>query len=93
MILKRRDALYASRRFWCYKLGMPLMVLFWLRSWRSCEYDTDRHAAQLGQGPLLQEFLELYAQPFDLAIPYFQGMTHPYTELRIDKLELQEQAV
>lgn len=74
-------------------IGVRLMTPLWLRYWRAREYDADRYAAQLGQGPLLQEYLELYAQPFDLAIPYFTGMTHPYTELRIDKLELHAQAV
>jgi Zn-dependent protease with chaperone function len=65
-----------------------LITPLWLRSWRAREYDADRYAAQLGRGPLLAKFLELYTQPFDLVIPYFAGMTHPYTELRIDKLEL-----
>ena len=60
---------------WC------LITLPWLHYWLGREYDADRYAAQLGQGPLLQEYLELYAQPLDLAILYFSGMTHPYTEL------------
>lgn len=72
-------------------IGVRLMTPLWLRYWRAREYDADRYAATLGQGPLLAEFLELYTQPFDLAIPYFDGMTHPYTELRIDKLELHAQ--
>jgi Zn-dependent protease with chaperone function len=72
-------------------IGVRLMTPLWLRYWRAREYDADRYAATLGQGPLLTEFLELYTQPFDLAIPYFDGMTHPYTELRIDKLELHTQ--
>lgn len=67
------------------------MTPLWLRYWRAREYDADRYAVQLDQGPLLQEYLELYAQPFDLVIPYFAAMTHPYTELRIDKLELHAQ--
>jgi hypothetical protein len=58
-------------------IGVRLMTPLWLRYWRVREYDADHYAATLGQGPLLAEFLELYTQPFDLAIPYFDGMTHP----------------
>lgn len=67
-------------------LGVRLMTLFWLSYWRSREFHADRYAAERGQGHGLAESLEQIAQPFDMAIPYFSGMTHPYTELRIDKL-------
>lgn len=67
-------------------VGIWAMTPLWVRYWRAREYDADRYAAQLGQADVLAEFLELYAQPFDMAIPYFHGMVHPYTELRIDRL-------
>lgn len=67
-------------------LGVRLMTPFWLSYWRSREFHADRYAAERGQAHALAEFLEQYAQPFDMAIPYLQGMTHPYTELRHDKL-------
>ena len=73
-------------------IGVRLMTPLWLRYWRAREFDADRYAAERGQAPVLAEFLEMYAQPFDLAIPYFRGMTHPYTELRIDKLLTYNQA-
>jgi hypothetical protein len=74
-------------------IGVRLIPPLSLRSWRACEYDADSYAEQLGQGPLMAEFLELSTEPFDLAIPYFDEMTHPYTELRIDKLELHTQMI
>ncbi|MDP9379002.1 MAG: M48 family metalloprotease [Chloroflexota bacterium] len=65
-------------------LGLWLLNPLWTWYWREREYEADRFAARCGQGPALVEYLEQH-QVFDVATPYFMG-THPYTELRIDRL-------
>jgi hypothetical protein len=40
---------------------------------------------RLGQAEPLAEYLERHVF-FDVAVPYMRGRTHPYTELRIDRL-------
>jgi Zn-dependent protease with chaperone function len=67
--------------------GVRLLGFLWVRYWRVREYAADRYAAELGQADLLADFLEIQAQPFDMATPYRQGLTHDYTELRIDRLD------
>ncbi len=67
--------------------GGRLLGFLWVRYWRAREYAADRYAAELGQADLLADFLEIQAQPFDMATPFMQGMVHDYTELRIDRLD------
>lgn len=67
--------------------GTRVLNGLWVRYWRAREYDADRYAAELGQAEALADFLEVHAQPFDIAVPFLEGMTHDYTELRIDRLD------
>ena len=66
-------------------LGIFLLNPLWTWYWRDREYTADDFAAQCGQAHNLIEYLERY-QFFDTATPFFLG-SHPYTELRIDKLQ------
>jgi Zn-dependent protease with chaperone function len=70
-------------------LGLLLLNPLWVWYWRGREYFADYFAAQVNQVPALIEYLERN-QFFDVAVPYFMA-THPYTELRIDKLMAYEQ--
>lgn len=64
--------------------GLWLLSPFWTWHWRDREYVADEYAARLGQRGQLIEYLEEH-QVFDVSVPYFLS-THPYTELRIDRL-------
>jgi Zn-dependent protease with chaperone function len=64
--------------------GLWALNPLWVWYWRNREYSADKLAAFMGFRGELIEFLEEH-QYFDVAIPYFLS-THPYTELRIDKL-------
>lgn len=64
--------------------GAWLLSPLWTWYWRGREYVADEYAATLGQRGGLIEYLEEH-QLFDVATPYFLS-THPYTELRIDRL-------
>ena len=64
--------------------GLWLLSPFWVWYWRGREYSADQFAASCGFASGLIEYLERY-QFFDVATPYFLS-SHPYTELRIDRL-------
>jgi Zn-dependent protease with chaperone function len=96
-----RLAIFTPRRLlitlnpfrWAWYLargGIALQVLMpvWAAWWRHREYHADHYAATLGQGPALAACLEQDALPYDCPIPYINlgTHTHPYTELRIDRL-------
>jgi Zn-dependent protease with chaperone function len=66
-------------------LGLLLLSPFWTWYWREREYKADLFASQCGVASSLAEFLEKNYQFADSSVPYFLS-THPYTELRIDKL-------
>lgn len=71
-------------------LGLKLLRPLWFTYWRDREYAADAYAAGLGQGPQLAEVLEVVALPLDSATPFMSFVydrQHPYTELRIDRLE------
>lgn len=55
---------------------------------RRRELAADRFAASLGHGESLAAALEEQL-PFDVASPWLKGRTHPYVELRIDRLRAQ----
>jgi Zn-dependent protease with chaperone function len=65
--------------------GLWLLGLFWTWYFRGREYVADHFAAKCGMAANLAEFLERNYQFMDTSVPYFLS-THPYTELRIDKL-------
>lgn len=52
---------------------------------RRREFEADSFAGRLGHGESLAAALEEQL-PFDLASPWMKGRTHPYAELRIDRL-------
>jgi Zn-dependent protease with chaperone function len=52
---------------------------------RRREFAADSYAANLGHGESLAAALEEQL-PFDAASPWMKGRTHPYAELRIDRL-------
>lgn len=64
--------------------GLWLLSPFWTWYWREREHEADHFAAECDMANELVEYLEKY-QYFDTATPYFLS-THPYTELRIDRL-------
>lgn len=68
--------------------GLWALSPLWIWYWRKREYNADEFAAYLGFGSELIEYLEEY-QFFDVATPYFLS-SHPYTELRIDRLQQME---
>jgi Zn-dependent protease with chaperone function len=56
------------------------------RCWgRRREFAADSYAASLGHGESLAAALEEQL-PFDVASPWMKGRSHPYAELRIDRL-------
>ena len=57
----------------------------WAPYRRRREYAADAYAAAAGQGPALVEALTDW-QMLDIALPWWQGRTHPYVEQRIDRL-------
>jgi Zn-dependent protease with chaperone function len=66
-------------------LGLYLLNPVWTWYWRRREYYADNYAAQCGLAHGLIDYLEHY-QFFDVSVP-FHLSAHPYTELRIDKLQ------
>lgn len=56
--------------------------------WRQREYTADLYAARLGQASALAKCLQAEALPYDFPVPFMAlgAHTHPYTELRIDRL-------
>jgi Zn-dependent protease with chaperone function len=52
---------------------------------RRREFAADSYAARLGHGESLAAALEEQL-PFDVASPWMKGRSHPYAELRIDRL-------
>lgn len=74
---------------WCRGgLGLWLLKPFWGRHWREMEYQADQYAAMLGQGDELADFLEINSLAFDQPVPFtwMAAVTHPPSELRIDRL-------
>lgn len=74
---------------WCRGgLGLWLLKPFWGRLWRDNEYEADQYAATLGQGDELADFLEINSLAFDQPVPFtwLSAVTHPPTELRVDRL-------
>lgn len=70
-------------------MGLRLLAPLWLLYMRDREYLADEYAAALAQGGQLIAVLETYSLPLDTAVPFVSLLyekTHPYTELRIDKL-------
>jgi Zn-dependent protease with chaperone function len=63
-----------------------LLGPLWTRYWWQREYVADAYAARLGQALPLAEVLERQ-QWADVAAPWQQGRTHPYTEQRIARLQ------
>ena len=61
----------------------------WLAWWRQREYRADAHAARLGFGDQLADLLER-TQLLDTAAPFMRDRTHPYSELRIERLRAPE---
>jgi Zn-dependent protease with chaperone function len=68
--------------------GLRITSPFWGSYWREREYTADQHAASLGQGEELADFLEIHALIHDHPVPFIwlTEHTHPPTELRIDRL-------
>src|SRR3954454_17304603 len=57
--------------------------------WRVREYRADAHAAGLGFGEQLADLLER-TQLLDTAAPFMRDRTHPYSDLRIERLRAPE---
>ncbi len=76
-------------------LGLRIMAPGWGSYWRQREYTADEHAARLGQGEELADFLETHALIHDHPVPFIwlTEYTHPPTELRIDRLRARTQAI
>jgi Zn-dependent protease with chaperone function len=72
-------------------IGYRLLSPLWAKYWREREYAADLFAAQCGQAAGLVAFLRQH-QFFDVAVPYYRT-EHPYSELRIERLEDYEQGV
>lgn len=72
-----------SGGFSLWILTIPLMAY-----WRQREYEADRFAALLGEATGLAAALD-YIRILDLPTPwlFFSRRAHPYSELRIDKLQ------
>jgi Zn-dependent protease with chaperone function len=70
--------LFGGASFW-------LLEPLWLLWMRRGELLADAYAARLGQADALADYLERHLF-FDVAVPYMRGRTHPYTELRLDRL-------
>jgi Zn-dependent protease with chaperone function len=66
-------------------LSCRLLEPAWLVWWRQREYRADDHAAHLGYGEQLADLLER-TQLLDTAAPFMRDRTHPYSELRIERL-------
>jgi Zn-dependent protease with chaperone function len=68
--------------------GLRITSPFWGSYQREREYTADQHAARLGQGDELADFLEIHALINDHPVPFIwlTEHTHPPTELRIDRL-------
>lgn len=62
-----------------------LLDPLWRWWWRRREFAADAYAAHLGHGESLAAALE-EELPFDSASPWMKGRSHPYAELRIDRL-------
>lgn len=74
---------------WCRGgLGLWLLKALWAHQWRENEYAADQYAAMLGQADELADFLEINSLAFDQPLPFtwLSTVTHPPTELRIDRL-------
>ncbi len=74
--------------------GASLRVLrpAWGAWWRHREYAADLYAARLGQGEALARCLQAEALPYDFPVRFMAlgAHSHPYTELRIDRLHSYE---
>src|SRR3954451_12904606 len=66
-------------------LSCRLLQPAWLAWWRQREYRADAHARRLGHGDQLADLLE-QTQLLDTAAPFMRDRTHPYSELRIERL-------
>lgn len=79
-----RLAVCFARGGYGLRLISPLLGVYW----REREYHADKHAARLGQGEELAEFLESYALPHDRPRPFIwlTEHSHPPSELRIERL-------
>ena len=66
-------------------LSCRLLQSAWLAWWRQREHRADARAARLGLGDQLADLLER-TQLLDAAAPFMRGRTHPYSELRIERL-------
>lgn len=62
-----------------------LLTPLWSFYWRRREFIADDFAAKIGQGEALAAGLE-ETLAFDSASPWMKDRTHPYVELRIDRL-------
>ena len=62
-----------------------LLNPLWRWWWRRREFAADAYAAHLGHGESLAAALE-EELPFDAARPWMKERTHPYAEVRIDRL-------
>ncbi len=72
--------------------GVSLRVLRPAWGARHREYAADLYAARLGQGAALAKCLQAEALPYDFPVPFMAlgAHSHPYTELRIDRLHAYE---
>jgi Zn-dependent protease with chaperone function len=66
-------------------LSCRLLGPAWLAWWRRREHRADAHAARLGLGHELADLLER-TQLLDTAAPFMRDRTHPYSELRVERL-------
>ena len=73
-------------------LSCRLLQPAWLAWWRHREYRADAHAARLGLGDQLADLLER-TQLLDTAAPFMRDRTHPYSELRIERLRAADATV
>ena len=82
-------------RLWRGGLALRILQPMWAVNWRAREYGADQYAAKLGQGSELAQFLQTHALAHDRPVPFIwlSDETHPPTELRIDKLTQQPDAV
>jgi Zn-dependent protease with chaperone function len=71
------------------RLAMAPVQTAWAIYWRHREMLADDYAAKLGQGPVLETYLDTHALDGDLPTPFkvFGRTSHPWTEHRIDRLQ------
>lgn len=82
-------------RLWRGGAALRILQPIWSVNWRAREYGADQYAAKLSQGAELALFLQTHALAHDRPVPFIwlTDETHPPTELRIDKLTEQPDAV